>query len=362
MVAITTQLPHSNLRGLSSCPVRTTAILDREMYGWYPGYWEYVKALNTITPADGYDDWRAYLPRHIGYLQKPSNLQTLIRVLYNEKMEFPEPHIHLPQSSHTHTFILLHGRGSNGPEFAEELFSSITSKGPNLAACLPNWRWVFPTSRNCWSDRFQEEMCVWFDAYSLDDIHERQELQIAGLRESVTHILSILNHEIEILGGKTSHVYLGGISQGMATALWTLFCATSQIHQPLGGFVGFCGWLPFARQIEEQVQSSDALSEQLAQRSVTSFFLNTISGSGASQTKETIDASILSTPVFLSHGTDDAWVSVDLGRQAARVLQQIRIPVQWHEFAGAEEDGHWVKEPEGFDQILHFLEACSSHT
>ncbi|KAB8273437.1 Alpha/Beta hydrolase protein [Aspergillus minisclerotigenes] len=283
-------------------------------------------------------------------------------------MEFPKPHIYLPQSSHTHTAILLHGRGSNGPEFAEELFSSMTSKGHNLASCLPNWRWVFPTSRDRWSDRFQEEMCAWFDAYSLDDIHERQDLQIAGLRESVTHILGILNHEIGILGGDTSHVYLGGISQGMATALWTLFCATNQIHQPLGGFVGFCGWLPFARQVEDLVQGSqgsctvDASSKQLIQRSVAGFFLNTISGTERSQTHETIDISILSTPVFLSHGSDDVWVSVDLGRQAARLLQQIQIPVQWHEFIGAEGDGHWVKEPEGFDQILHFLEECCSHT
>ncbi|KAE8339174.1 hypothetical protein BDV24DRAFT_176167 [Aspergillus arachidicola] len=283
-------------------------------------------------------------------------------------MEFPEPHIYLPQSSHTHTAILLHGRGSNGPEFAEELFSSMTSKGHNLASCLPNWRWVFPTSRDRWSDRFQEEMCAWFDAYSLDDIHERQDLQIAGLRESVTHILGILSHEIEILGGNISHVYLGGISQGMATALWTLFRATNQIHQPLGGFVGFCGWLPFAQQVEDLVQGAqesctvDASSKQLIQRSVAGFFLNTISGNEISQTNETIDISILSTPVFLSHGSDDVWVPADLGRQAARVLQQVQIPVQWHEFIGAEGDGHWVKEPEGFDQILHFLEECCSHT
>ncbi|KAE8373790.1 Alpha/Beta hydrolase protein [Aspergillus bertholletiae] len=281
-------------------------------------------------------------------------------------MRFPEPHIHLPQNLHTHTAILLHGRGSSGPEFAEELFSSMTSKGNNLASCLPSWRWIFPTSRGRWSDRFQEEMCAWFDAYSLDDIHERQDLQIAGLRESVTYILGILNHEIEMLRGKTSHVYLGGISQGMATALWTLFSATNQIHQPLGGFVGFCGWLPFAHQVEIFAQGSqESIAgndfSKLKQLSVAGFFLNTIFNSEASQKNETIDTSILSTPVFLSHGSDDAWVSVDLGRQAARVLQQIQIPVRWHEFSGAEGEGHWVKEPEGFDEILHFLKSCS-HT
>jgi hypothetical protein len=43
-----------------------TAILDWEMCGWYPEYWEYVKALNTITPGSEMDDWWAYLPRTVG--------------------------------------------------------------------------------------------------------------------------------------------------------------------------------------------------------------------------------------------------------------------------------------------------------
>ncbi|KAE8350863.1 Alpha/Beta hydrolase protein [Aspergillus coremiiformis] len=282
-------------------------------------------------------------------------------------MGFPSSHIHLPQSSHTHTAILLHGRGSDGPEFAEELFSSMTSSCKNLPSCLPNWRWVFPTSRDRWSHRFQEDMCAWFDAYSLDDIHERQDLQIDGLRESVSRILGILKSEIELLGGKTSQVYLGGISMGMATAFWTLFCATNQYHEPLGGFLGFCGWLPFARQVQDVAQrSQDSVPNKLQlQRSVAGFFLNTISGSKISQVSqvtEPVDTSILSTPVILSHGSDDIWVSVDLGRQAARVLQQIQIPVQWHESTGAENDGHWIKEPEGFDQIFEFLEERCSHT
>lgn len=70
-------------------------------------------------------------------------------------------------------------------------------------------------------------------------------------------------------------------------------------------------------------------------------------------------AILRSNPVFLSHGTDDAFVSVDLGREATRVLQRVGIAVEWHEFTGAENDGHWVKEPEGFDQIVCFLESYS---
>lgn len=46
-----------------------------------------------------------------------------------------------------------------------------------------------------------------------------------------------------------------------------------------------------------------------------------------------------------------------LGRQALRILQEVMMaPVEWSEFSGAEGDGHWIKEPEGFDMIVRFLE------
>ncbi|KAL4744484.1 hypothetical protein BDW72DRAFT_188410 [Aspergillus terricola var. indicus] len=46
--------------------VLVTGIIDSEMCGWYPAYWEYVKALNTIGPGDGFGDWYKYLPQSIG--------------------------------------------------------------------------------------------------------------------------------------------------------------------------------------------------------------------------------------------------------------------------------------------------------
>ncbi|KAL1981362.1 hypothetical protein VTN96DRAFT_2753 [Rasamsonia emersonii] len=97
-------------------------------------------------------------------------------------MAFPPPHIHPPQPTHrhTHTIILLHGRGSDGPEFASELFSCATSAadGQNLPARLPSWRWVFPTARERQYPELDEEeqeddyvMRAWFDAYSLKMDH-----------------------------------------------------------------------------------------------------------------------------------------------------------------------------------------------
>ncbi|KAJ6102220.1 hypothetical protein N7486_004647 [Penicillium sp. IBT 16267x] len=275
-------------------------------------------------------------------------------------MHFPEPHIQAPRSEHTHTAILLHGRGSDGPEFAEELFSSVTSQGVNLPDSLPNFRWVFPTSGHRWSARFEEDMPSWFDAYSLEDIGAKQELQVDGLSESVLYILDLLDREIEQVGGDPRRIYLGGISQGMATALWTLFCAPGRFQGPLGGALGFCGWLPYAGQAEDLIAGfpniPGALDVPTKQRQASQLFLDVIAGPNTPHIIKDTDLSVLSTAIFLSHGSDDDWVPVELGRQAARVLQGFNLSTECYEFTGAEGDGHWIAEPEGFDQIVTFIQ------
>lgn len=292
-------------------------------------------------------------------VRKQERLPGLDQDSTEPKMEFPPPHIQPWQTSHTHTVILLHGRGSDGEEFAEEFFSSATSKGKSLASCLPSYRWVFPTSCDRWTTRFQEEICSWFDAYSLDDIHERQELQKKGLKESVLHVIDIIESEAKLLDGRFSNIYLGGISQGMATSFWAFFAAIGlgKIQEPLGGLLGFCGWFPFAHQLETLLSEPAVNFSQThaIQDQISSFFFSEIAGNETLEITQMSNSSIICTPVFLSHGTDDVWVSVELGRQASQILQKIMVHVEWNEFTGAEGDGHWVKEPEGFDQILQFL-------
>ncbi|KAL5357470.1 Alpha/Beta hydrolase protein [Aspergillus floccosus] len=277
------------------------------------------------------------------------------------KRPFPPPTIHPPQPTHnhTHTIILLHGRGSHGAEFASEFLPSQTSASQTLASSLPTWRWVFPTARTRWSTTFQEDECAWFDAASLTDIHARQDLQTPRLRESLAYVLDILDREVALLGGRAERLFLGGMSQGMATALWVLFCAARRVDGPLGGFVGFCWWLPFARQVEGFWDSS----REGGEGALVEFFYETLEyREGVQRRLGEGEGSVLSTPVFLSHGSDDPWVSVELGRQAHFVLSGFMGRVEWSEFSWAEGDGHWVKEPEGFDDILRFLERCSGQT
>lgn len=84
------------------------------------------------------------------------------------------------------------------------------------------------------------------------------------------------------------------------------------------------------------------------------FLIETI-GYPPSDVKDVQFEPVPATPVFLSHGTDDGWVDFGLGRQAHGLLTQMGIQAEWREYRGAEGDGHWIKEPEGFEDIVRFL-------
>ncbi|KAG4256135.1 hypothetical protein FPRO03_05083 [Fusarium proliferatum] len=256
-----------------------------------------------------------------------------------------------PIESHTHTAILLHGRGSNGEEFAQELFEeTLSSDQSSLAQKLPSWKWVFPSSRELWSTAFQEDMPAWFEAHSLTDITARQDLQIPGIKESVSYIKTILDQESQNLGGDTSKVVLGGISQGAAVGMWTLLCHDT-IERPIGAFFATNTWLPFAPSIEKYLSNEPTSPMDTG----TEFVAGMLAQSKVSlpQAQERPP----STTVFLGHGTDDAYVDVELGRKARDILIQAGFTVEWREYQGAELEGHWFKAPEEVDDLLNFLVA-----
>lgn len=266
-----------------------------------------------------------------------------------------------PTARHTHTAILLHGRGSNGPEFADELFESRPSSGESLAQKLPGWRWVFPSSREMWSMAFEEQIPAWFEAHSLADVTARQDLQVVGITESVRDIKAIVDEEIERLGGTAERLVLGGISQGAAIGLWTLLCQNN-ISRRLGAFVGASAWLPFFTTINDLLcdcEESVHTDNQQA-LSVETTDAGLFVGSMMAPLRRTLrsghgHASLLATPIFSGHGTDDAYVDVGLGRQARDALTRIGFNVTWKEYSGAEQEGHWLKEPEQVEDIANFM-------
>ncbi|KAI0131413.1 Alpha/Beta hydrolase protein [Daldinia grandis] len=273
---------------------------------------------------------------------------------------FGPTHVVEPTTRHTHTVILLHGRGSTGEDFAEELFDSMRPTEQTMTQRLPAWRWVFPSSKQLWSTTFEEELAAWFEAHSLTDVTARQDLQIPGIRESVQHLCTILNDEIVRLDGFADRVILGGISQGAAIAIWVLLCQDMPARR-LGAFVGVSTWLPFAANIESFLSPSainhdhNARNTSLASSEADSFLESMMGALRRALPDSSVRQSFLSTPVFLGHGIDDAYVDIELGRQARHVLTQIGFEVEWKNYTGADQEGHWLKVPEEVDDIVHFL-------
>ncbi|KAK3310388.1 Alpha/Beta hydrolase protein [Chaetomium strumarium] len=275
---------------------------------------------------------------------------------------FGPVHVIEPISEHTHTAIMLHGRGSNGPEFAEELAETASPDQKPLMQRFPSWRWVFPSSQELWSTAFEEMLPAWFETHSLTDPTERQDLQMEGIRQSVAYIQSIIDQEAASLGGRKERIVIAGISQGGAIGMWALLCQEN-LDRRFGAFVGASTWLPFSVNIEMFVGKGESAhpAQSKPEANPSDAF---VGGMMSSWTRPTTfpptSTPLLSTPILLGHGVDDAFVDVGLGREARRVLATVGFRVDWQEYSGAELEGHWLKAPEQIDDIATFFLKATS--
>ncbi|KAF2689407.1 alpha/beta-hydrolase [Lentithecium fluviatile CBS 122367] len=270
-------------------------------------------------------------------------------------MTYPPPYVFEPAKgeTHTHTIILLHGRSSTAEDFARDLFSLNTSRiTRNLPFHFPTWKWVFPDAGTRWCTPFKEERSAWFDTFSLDDLRERQDLQVDGLREGIRLVQKIIEEEVGILGGNAEKVILGGFSQGSATALWSLFTGAAMMKGNLGAFVGLSAWMPFAKEAKEVVErptsSSTMKAENLGNVFADIIGIVPLVSARAMQT-------CLQIPVYLGHGTDDALISVKNCHELSSIFAAIGAKTETREYVGADREGHWIKAPEQVDDIVGFL-------
>ncbi|KAH9822950.1 alpha/beta-hydrolase [Teratosphaeria destructans] len=214
---------------------------------------------------------------------------------------------------HTHTVILLHGRGSEAAEFQSEFFESQDSAGHFLDKdLLPTVKWVFPKAgvEDVGSSGIQ--LSQWFDMTVTERPHENEEQQLAGLVASVEKIATIVHREAKEVG--YDNIILGGISQGCATAVHALY----ELPR-LAGFVGFASWMPMPER-----------------------FIQAMKGSPPKM------------PVMVQHCRDDETIDLKYGQELRDTLERAGMRVQWREY---EEGGHWFNEPEGIDDLSRFLAA-----
>ena len=302
---------------------------------------------------------------------------------------YPEPLILPPSTEHTHSVVLLHGRGSNATRFGLEFLESKTSTGESLQELFPSVKFIFPTAKKRRSTALKRiKINQWFDNFSLEDPSERQELQYEGLKETAEFMYELVRHEASLLGG-VGNVIIGGLSQGCAMALIVLLsfagsgaasdegkCTGKPGKEFLGGFIGMSGWLPFAQDIASAAlptfQGGDEgnddpfgeppVSQDLAERFDVDESMLARQLRVANFVRDIVDLAPLEgqtsqtrlhhTPCFLGHGTADEKVSFHLGEESRDTLRQLGLNVTWKQY---DELGHWYKVPDELNDIACFL-------
>ncbi|KAI0125963.1 Phospholipase/carboxylesterase, partial [Xylariales sp. AK1849] len=236
-----------------------------------------------------------------------------------------------PLRHHTHTVVFLHGRGDTASGFAASLERSRDSHNRTIIEAFPAFRWVFPQAptRPCASS--PAVWPQWFDVWNVQDFSEREELQLAGLKEVVPAVRSILANEAALLGGQWNRAVLAGISMGAATSVHTLFNLDIPATQGgrLAAFLGFSCRCPFAGRTLPEIRSILGLENVPHHNEV-----------------------LRNTPIFLEHCVDDPLVLVQNGRGLRDILKGYGAQVIWREYPSG---GHWFNSPTGIDDIIAFL-------
>lgn len=260
-----------------------------------------------------------------------------------------------PSTTHTHTIVLLHGLGSNGAKFGQELLDiGVTSSSQKLAQLFPYVRFVFPTSKPRRSSAFGRSILTqWFDIARLNDPSYLQDRQLQGLEESGVETLAILAEELKRVPAQ--NLILGGLSQGCAMSLAVLLC----LEQPIGGYIGMSGYSchasnlslvleddeegfdPFGR--EDGAETAKCVAAQTFERELLN--ISRIEEPSVERTSHL-------TPVLMGHGELDEKVPLKLGEAAAGVIRDAGYDVDWKCYAG---QGHWYKIPEQIDDIVNFI-------
>ena len=298
---------------------------------------------------------------------------------------YPAPYIVEPTSPHTHTAILLHGRGSNGRDFGSFfLEASVMSTDKDspysrpLNAIYPSMKWVFPSSSLRRLARFNRvKLFSWFDVWSVQDPSLRTETQIEGLVQSSQYIRNLIYEEVQLLkeasGGEESaekRLVLGGLSQGCAISLATLL----SLDYALGGWVGMSGWMPMRGMFKEAVEADVHVGEDVsisqndaeqeisaaegltgahnvvpATKSLNAFRQEVLSISALHASGP---PAVLETPAFYGHGSADEKVPCKLGNELVGSLRDFKMNVKHQIYEGL---GHWIQAPEEInDMILVF--------
>jgi lysophospholipase-2 len=262
--------------------------------------------------------------------------------------------IYLPRNSreHTHTVILLHDRGYTLEEYGLKLFEAKASGGCNLPQVFPNVKWILPTFAVRRSQKESNiDMTKWFDMWRVEDSRDREQMQRTGLRESVAFIRQLVEVVELVPSVPAENIVLGGVGQGGATAMHTLFAMGLR----LGGFIGLSSWMPLIEELHAVV--ARIMNKE---KTATSLMLEAIwalapPSSEAWDEKTKITAHVESagrTPFFLAYSNNDKNARVGHRQRLRQCLSSITKESSVTMYQSGEQ---WVVKTCEVDGVVDFI-------
>ncbi|THV47681.1 hypothetical protein BGAL_0295g00040 [Botrytis galanthina] len=272
-------------------------------------------------------------------MPSPSTVPTEIR---------PTPFIVESPNPNQNSLVLLHGTSSWGVPFAQELMALV-----HFDALLPYTKLTFPSGTLRKTTVFGGNLTnAWFDIADFSDRTIGEEQQKEGLRDSVEYLGKLIKDVVDNESHEDRKVFIGGLSQGCAMSVILLLSGELdrlEVLQKVGGFVGFSGWLPFAKQIAEVAAAGKDWRQR---RILVQSWLRCELSLPSSQPRDGMmiymegDMRIL-----LAHGTNDTKVKLEWGEDMRRVLESVGYSVEWKLYEGL---GHVII-PEELTYMASFI-------
>ena len=179
--------------------------------------------------------------------------------------------------------IWLHGMGVDNTDFSPFPDEILDFGGPVCRFMLPN----APVREISAHPGYP--LRAWYDVRSdkIDDNEDR-----LGIRETAAKI-HLLIKEVEKAGIPRHRIFLGGFSQGAASALY----AGLREEEPIAGIIALSGYLPLAGSLFAEIT---AVGRQ--------------------------------TPVFMAHGLFDSVISPLTAQRSAQVIKELNPAFRWYPF------------------------------